>query len=196
MSGPGSGINPSKFQSIYTVGGYNDGQIQHVNCGNLNSATEPSQACLTPAIPKDSTRAAIVAACRRTYNDSSGKVEDVCERDKLSNTVQAEVGDDGYMRGMFLYAPFSTITINGDPAFDTGWDSQDLDQGRPQVAAAVWAHRLVFKYRTTELYVPGFNAEFFGMETSRDARYKPQDGFDYVARGITGRSLFSIPRLP
>jgi len=197
MASPGTGLNPFNFRSIYTVGGYNDGQIQHVNCGN--SATDPSKACLTPAKPEESTRAAIVSACKRQYNNSSGKVEDLCEREKRANTVSAEVGDDGYMRGMFLYAPFSTITVYGDPTVNTGWDSQDLDQGRPQIAAAVWAHRLRFVSRTTELYVPGVNAEFFGMETSRDDRYTPGNDFpffDYVARGITGRSLFSIPKLP
>lgn len=194
MGSPGTGLSHNNFRSIYTVGGYNDGQIQHVNCGN--SATDPNKACLTPAKPEESTRAAIVSACKRHYNASSGKVEDLCERDKRANTVSAEVGDDGYMRGMFLYTPFSTITVYGDPTVDTGWDSQDLDQGRPQIAAAVWAHRLRFVSRTTELYVPGVNAEFFGMETSRDDRYTPPRQFDFVARGITGRSLFSIPKLP
>jgi hypothetical protein len=77
---------------------------------------------------------------------------------------------------------------------DTGWDKEDLDQGRPQIAAAVWAHRLRFVNRTTEIYVPGNNADFFGLETSWDDRYTPRFTFDYLARGITGQSLFSLPK--
>jgi hypothetical protein len=186
-----NGLSPSGFRSIYTVGGYNDGQIQHVNCGVRSSA---DQACLTPADPKISTRAAIISACERAYNQVKDTVEDTCERDKRTSRVFAEVGDDGYMRGLFLFAPFSNVTVYGDPTVDTGWDQQDLDQGRPQIAAAVWAHRLRFVSRTTEIYVPGRNAEFFGFETSWDDRYAPHFSFDYVARGITGQSLFSLSK--
>ena len=186
-----NGLSPLGFRSLYTVGGYNDGQIQHVNCGTRTSA---NQACVTPADPKISTRASIVSACRREYSEAKKIVEDTCERDKRSSTVFAEVGDDGYMRGLFLFAPFSTVTIYGDPTVDTGWDKEDLDQGRPQIAAAVWAHRLRFVNRTTEIYVPGNNADFFGLETSWDDRYTPRFTFDYLARGITGQSLFSLPK--
>jgi hypothetical protein len=187
-----NGLTPFGFRSIYSVGGYNDGQVQHVNCGNTSSSVS-NTACLTPADPKDSTRAAIVSSCKRQYNKQTGKVDDLCDTERRNNSVSAEIGDDGYMRGMFLYAPFSTITVYGDPTVDSGWDKEDLDQGRPQIAAAVWAHRLRFVNRTTELYVPGVNAEFFGMETSSDDRYTPKFTFDYVARGTTGRSLFQIP---
>lgn len=187
-----NGDSPGAFSSIYTVGGYNDGQIQHVNCGN-SSTINAGNACLTPAKPEISTRAAIVAACKRKFNVNTGKVDDLCDTERRSNTVSAQIGDDGYMRGMFIYAPYSTISIYGDPTVDSAWDKEDLDQGRPQMAAAVWAHRLRFVYRTTELYVPGVNADFFGMETSNDDRYTPTFTFDYVARGITRRSLFQIP---
>jgi hypothetical protein len=188
-----NGDLPSTFSSIYTVGGYNDGQIQHVNCGN-SSTSSAGDACLTRAKPEISTRAAIVSACKRKFNENTGKVDDLCDTERRSNTVSAQIGDDGYMRGMFIYAPYSTISIYGDPTFDSGWDKEDLDQGRPQMAAAVWAHRLRFVYRTTELYIPGVNAEFFGMETSNNDRYTPTFTFDYVARGTTGRSLFQIPK--
>lgn len=186
-----NGLSPFGFRSIYTVGGYNDGQIQHVNCGNRDSADQ--EACLTPADSSISTRSAIVSGCKREFNQVKNSVEDTCQRDRRSSTVFAEVGDDGYMRGMFLYAPYSTITVYGDPTVGTSWDDQDLDQGRPQIAAAVWTHRLRFVNRSTEIYVPGVNADFFGMETSRDDRYAPNFTFDYVARGTTGRSLFQVP---
>ena len=186
-----NGLSPFGFRSIYTVGGYNDGQIQHVNCGNRGSADQ--EACLTPADSSISTRSAIVSGCKREFNQVKNSVEDTCQRDRRSSTVFAEVGDDGYMRGMFLYAPYSTITVYGDPTVGTSWDDQDLDQGRPQIAAAVWTHRLRFVNRSTEVYVPGVNADFFGMETSRDDRYAPNFTFDYVARGTTGRSLFQVP---
>jgi len=185
-----NGLSPFGFRSIYSVGGYNDGQIQHVNCGNRDSS---DQACLTPADPSISTRSAIVSGCKREFNEVKKTVEDTCQRDRRSSTVFAEVGDDGYMRGMFLYAPFSTLTVYGDPTTGSSWDDQDLDQGRPQIAAAVWAHRLRFVNRSTEVYVPGVNADFFGMETSKDDRYTPNFTFDYVARGTTGRSLFQVP---
>lgn len=185
-----NGLSPLGFRSLYTVGGYNDGQIQHVNCG---SRDDTSQACLTPAEPKISTRASIVSACTRTYNASEKKVEDLCQNPKQprSSTVAGEIGDDGYMRGLFFFAPHSTLTVYGDPTVDSDWDSLDLDQGRPQVAAAVWVHRLRFMNRTTEIYVPGPNADFFGLETSWDTRYTPKFTFDFVARGISGRSLFA-----
>lgn len=186
-----NGLSPLGFRSIYTVGGYNDGQIQQVNCGNRTSNDE---ACLTPADPDLSTRASIVSSCKRSHNKQTGNVDDLCQTQNRSNAVSAEVGDDGFMRGLFLYAPYSTITVFGDPTVNSGWDSQDLDQGRPQIAAAVWAHRLRFVNRTTEIYVPGTNAQFFGMETSKDDRYTPIASFDYVARGITRRSLFTIPQ--
>ena len=186
-----NGLSPFGFRSIYTVGGYNDGQIQHVNCGNRGSADQ--EACLTPADSSISTRSAIVSGCKKEFNQVKNSVEDTCQRDRRSSTVFAEVGDDGYMRGMFLYAPYSTITVYGDPTTGSSWDDQDLDQGRPQIAAAVWTHRLRFVNRSTEIYVPGVNADFFGMETSRDDRYAPNFTFDYVARGTTGRSLFQVP---
>lgn len=187
-----NGDSPNRFSSIYTVGGYNDGQIQHVNCGNSKDSSA-GNACLTPAEPKISTRAAIASACKRRFNEQNGKVEDLCDINRKANTVSAQIGDDGYMRGMFIYAPYSSLSIFGDPTVDSGWDKEDLDQGRPQIAAAVWVHRLAFRNRTTELYVPGENAEFFGMETSNDSRYTPRITFDYVARGTTGRSLFQVP---
>jgi len=41
--------------------------------------------------------------------------------------------------------------------------------------------------------VPGEDAEFFGLETNPDDRFRPPF-FDYIARSITSSSLFR--RLP
>ena len=112
---------------------------------------------------------------------------DTCSRDSRSSEVSADIGDDGYVRGIFLYAPNSTITLLGDPNPN---DDGDAAQGKPQLAAAVWAHQLRFQGRTTQIYVPGRDPEFFGLQTTYDARWTPRFTFDYVARAVTGGSLF------
>jgi hypothetical protein len=58
---------------------------------------------------------------------------------------------------------------------------------------AVWVDNIRFTNRTTQLYVPGEDAEFFGLETNPDDRFRPPF-FDYIARSITSSSLFR--RLP
>ena len=184
-----NGLDPSTFKPIYTTGGYNDGQIQHVYCGESNGSapTSDDMACVKTVPPEISTRAAIVSACRRDFDSVNQRVIDTCSRDSRSSEVSADIGDDGYVRGIFLYAPNSTITLLGDPNPN---DDGDAAQGKPQLAAAVWAHQLRFQGRTTQIYVPGRDPEFFGLQTTYDARWTPRFTFDYVARAVTGGSLF------
>lgn len=184
-----NGIDPSAFKPIYTTGGYNDGQIQHVYCGERNGSAPPSddQACVKTVPPEISTRAAIVSACRREFDSANQQVIDTCIRDSRPSEVSADIGDDGYVRGVFLYTPNSAISLLGDPNPN---DDGDAAQGKPQLAAAVWAHQLRFQGRTTQIYVPGRDPEFFGLQTTYDARWTPRFSFDYVARAVTAGSLF------
>lgn len=184
-----NGLFPTNFKPIYTTGGYNDGQIQHVYCGDRNGSAPPSddKACVE-TVPADiSTRAAIVSACRREFDTANQRVIDTCTRDSRPSEVGADIGDDGFVRGLFIFAPNSTITLFGDPNPN---DDGDAAQGKPQLAAAVWAHQLRFEGRTTQIYVPGRDPEFFGLQTTYDARWTPRFTFDYVARAVTGGSLF------
>lgn len=177
--------NHNAYTALFTSGRYDDGQIQHVYCGPVNGKTPPgsNQACADKAPAEITSRAAIVSACRRRFNQDLGKAEEDCRLPDNTNSVTATIADDGFVRDMFLFMPNSTITISGDPFGD------NEAQGKPQVAAVVWADRLQFINRSTELYVPGENAQFFGLETSPDDRYNPLI-FDYIARSITSSFLF------
>jgi hypothetical protein len=177
------------YTAIFTPGRYDDGQIQHVYCGPRNGLTPPGAggACATKAPAEITSRAAIVSACRRRFNQEVGKAEEDCRGPNDTNAVNMMIGDDGFVRDLFMFMPNSTITISGDP-FGT-----NEAQGKPQVAAAVWVDNIRFTNRTTQLYVPGEDAEFFGLETNPDDRFRPPF-FDYIARSITSSSLFR--RLP
>ena len=177
------------YTAIFTPGRYDDGQIQHVYCGPRNGLTPPGAggACATKAPAEITSRSAIVSACRRRFNQELGKAEEDCRGPNDTNSVNMMIGDDGFVRDLFMFMPNSTITISGDP-FGT-----NEAQGKPQVAAAVWVDNIRFTNRTTQLYVPGEDAEFFGLETNPDDRFRPPF-FDYIARSITSSSLFR--RLP
>jgi hypothetical protein len=175
------------YAAIFTPGRYDDGQIQHVYCGPVNGKNPPgaSEACATAAPAEITSRAAIVSACRRIFEN--GQVKEDCKGPNDTNTVNMMIGDDGFVRDLFLFMPNSSITISGDP-----FGSNEA-QGKPQVAAAVWVDRLRFTNRATQLYVPGEDAEFYGLETNPDDKFRPPF-FDYIARSITSSSLFR--RLP
>jgi len=194
-------FTPPAYQAIYTVGNFNDGQIQHVYCGSRNGQKPKtgSEACTEKAPSEITSRTAIVSACRRKFNQELKRAEEDCSQTvdddpkNNINKVNAVIGDDGFVRDLFFFMPNSKLTIEGDPFGD------DDAQGKPQVAAALWVNDLEFtndpelKERKTEIYVPGPNAEFFGLQTSLEDPYTPRIRFDYIARNITNSLLFFRP---
>jgi len=179
-------FTPPDYRAIYTVGNFNDGQIQHVYCDSPSD----TQACTREAPFERTSQASIISACRRKFNQEKRIAEEDCQgrgpdgRPNGTNTVNAVIGDDGFVRDVFFYMPNSTLTINGDPV-----DENDA-QGKPQVAAAVWVDNLEFNGRSTELWAPGGRDDFYGLEISPlQARYTPVI-FDYIARNVTNSFLF------
>ena len=165
---------PSNFAPIYTVGGYNDGQIQHVRCAPY---TNEAQACVTASQSMASmSRAAIIS-----------DLVDSPASDRMKYT--GLIGDDGFVRDVFFWMPKASLNLAGDPnIFDTGGDAP---QGKPQLAAGLWLNVLRFTLRPTQVYVPSANDQFFPYLRSPNDRLRAIV-FDSVARSSTITSLFQL----
>lgn len=110
---------PSNFAPIYTVGGYNDGQIQHVLCNEYSSA---SFACT------DSSKA-------ERQMSRAGIYSNIINQASNANSYSALIGDDGFVRDIFFWMPAASFHIAGDPNIrDVGGDAP---QGKPQVSAGI-----------------------------------------------------------
>jgi hypothetical protein len=164
---------PSNFAPIYTVGGYNDGQIQHVRCApyasEANACVDASQSMASMS------RAAIISDLENTPDDRA--------------EYTALIGDDGFVRDVFFWMPKASLNLAGDPnIFDTGGDAP---QGKPQLSAGLWLNVLRFTLRPTQVYVPSENDEFFPYLRSPNDRLRAVI-FDWVARSSTTTSLFQL----
>jgi hypothetical protein len=119
---------------INLVGGFDDGQIQHVSCP---SSLPAGEACTVKASPDDSTRAVI-------YSDAAMAINS---------------GDDGFIRDLFIYAPRGTLNLlsdndNTDNAFRPNYRGSmwinNLVMGRSNRSTYI-----------TQLDVPPFSNSFF-----------------------------------
>ena len=166
---------PSNFAPIYTVGGYNDGQIQHVRCSPYASEAD---ACVDKSQSVASmSRAAIISDLENNPVDRTD--------------YTALIGDDGFVRDVFFWMPYASLHLAGDPnIFDTGGDAP---QGKPQLSAGLWLNNLRFSRRTTQVYVPSADDEFYPYMRSPNDRLRSVV-FDWVARSSTITSLFQ--RIP
>jgi hypothetical protein len=162
---------PSNFAPIYTVGGYNDGQIQHVQC---EPYTDVGTACVDESKASSAmTRAEIISDLANTATNLSD--------------YTALIGDDGFVRDVFFWMPKASFHLAGDPNLvDTGGDAP---QGKPQLSAGLWLNTLRFTRRTSELYLPSAVDQFFPFLLTPNDRLVAIV-YDWVARSSTITSLF------
>jgi hypothetical protein len=149
--------------NITTVNNWDDGQIQHVKCA---TPTTGNTACATRALPDDSSRAAIYS----------------------NREINVQVGDDGYIRDLFMYLPYGTLTLREDPDFD------DNPFGMPNYRGSLWVNNLSMGTGNrpgynTQIAVPPLSGSFFGLTNSAAQPFRLPI-FDWVARSSSSTSLF------
>ncbi|PZU98069.1 hypothetical protein [Cyanobium sp. ULC084] len=149
--------------NVTTVNNWDDGQIQHVKCA---TPTSGNTACATRALPDDSSRAAIYS----------------------NRQINVQVGDDGYIRDLFMYLPYGTLTLREDP------DSDDNPFGMPNYRGSLWVNNLSMGTGAragynTQIAVPPLSGSFYGLTNSAAQPFRLPI-FDWVARSSASTSLF------
>lgn len=151
---------------ITTVGGYDDGQIQHVYCSTIPVSTA---ACATKANPANVARAGI-------YSDKN---------------INLSIGDDGFVRDLFVYLPYGTLDLHSDPNnYDNAW-------GMPNFSGAAWINTLSMGANNptnmTQLAVPPSSSAFYGLGNAGSSASNPFSSitiYEWVARSPSALSLF------
>jgi hypothetical protein len=150
---------------ICTQAGYDDGQIQHLYCKTPPGDTSP---CGTPADPDNSPRVTL-------YSDT---------------TVNLKIGDDGFIRDLFVYMPKGTLTLAEDP-FEA-----DNAYGAPNYRGALWIDQLYMGTNSsinkqTQIAVPPFSSSFTGIgRPTIDNPFRLMPFYEWIVRGSAYRSLF------
>jgi len=149
--------------NVTTVNNWDDGQIQHVKCA---TPTSGNTACATRALPDDSSRAAIYS----------------------NRQINVQVGDDGYIRDLFMYLPYGTLTLREDP------DADDNPFGMPNYRGSLWVNNLSMGTGNrpgynTQIAVPPLSGSFYGLTNSAAQPFRLPI-FDWVARSSSSTSLF------
>ena len=149
--------------NVTTVNNWDDGQIQHVKCATPPTA---ATACATRALPDDSSRAAIYS----------------------NRQINVQVGDDGYIRDLFMYLPYGTLTLREDP------DASNNPFGMPNYRGSLWVNNLSMGTGNrpgynTQIAVPPLSGSFFGLTNSAAQPFRLPI-FDWVARSSSSTSLF------
>lgn len=146
---------------ITTVDNWDDGQIQHVKCASPTDAT----ACATKALPDDVPRVAL-------YSNQATTIS---------------VGDDGFIRDIFVYFPFGTLDLRSDP------DASNNAFGMPNFRGAAWLNTLSMgannSANSTQIAVPPASNTFFGFGNSANSPFSFLI-YEWVARSPTATSLF------
>jgi hypothetical protein len=165
---PASGVVPGDMvtnEVICTQAGYDDGQIQHLFCSTSPNITTP---CSTPADPDNSARATF-------YSDTS---------------INIKIGDDGYLRDLFVYMPKGSLTLAEDPY------RTDNAYGVPNYRGSLWINNLfmglgINANNRTQIDAPPFSANFQGFGTPTiDNPFRLMPFYEWIVRGSSIRSLF------
>lgn len=99
------------IETICTQAGFNDGQIQHLHC---STAPNDSSPCNLRAAPDNAARAGL-------YSDAP---------------INLKVGDDGYVRDLFVYMPKGSLILAEDPY------TVDNAFGLPNYRGPLWINNL------------------------------------------------------
>jgi hypothetical protein len=168
----------SEFAPIYTVGGYNDGQIQHVLCDPAKY-TSVNFACT------DTSKSSLEMARAEVISDIVN--EGISGQNVNSQDYAALIGDDGFVRDLFFWLPNASFHMAGDPTLlDAGGD---LAQGKPQLSAGLWVNTFRFTRQSSEIYLPSRANPFFPYLLSLDDRLAAVV-HDWMARTSSFTSLF------
>ncbi len=168
----------SEYAPIYTVGGYNDGQIQHVHCNKSEFATVNFACTRTDLAAAEMARAEIISNISNTG---------ITSPDDSSQDYAALIGDDGFVRDLFFWMPKASFHLAGDPTtMDAGGD---LAQGKPQLSAGMWVNTFRFVRQSSELYLPSRKDKFFPFLLSTNDRLAAPI-HDWIARSASVTSLF------
>jgi hypothetical protein len=156
--------NPTQ-DAICTQSGYDDGQIQHLYCATPPSDSNP---CATKADPDDAPRAVL-------YSDT---------------TTSLKIGDDGFIRDLFVYMPKGTLTLAEDPNF------ADNAFGAPNFRGPLWIDNLsmgtgINASNQTQINAPAFSSTFQGLGTPTiDNPFRLLPFFEWIVRGSSLRILY------
>jgi hypothetical protein len=163
--------NPTQ-DAICLQNGDDDGQIQHVYCSTPPSDATP---CFTPADP-DNARADPDNAPRATlYSDT---------------TVSLKIGDDGFIRDLFIYMPKGTLILAEDP------DNVDNAYSVPNYRGPLWIDNLSMGSglndgNQTQIAAPAFSSTFQGLGTPTvDNPFRLLPFFEWIVRGSSVRSIY------
>ncbi len=160
--------------SVDNVGGGNaDGQLQQVYCTSPSASTP----CGTKAGANFTNRATVIS------NDNV-------------SPITIGIGDDGYMRDFFVYAPFATFLLNNpqDSTAAVGSVEYNFDQAIfPYYQGTLWVNNLQFQSNTsntgrTWLAVPGGSLNAYTLGTSNSLFSLPV--YDWAARSSNTTSLY------
>ncbi len=157
--------DPPTQDAICTQYRYDDGQIQHLYC-----ATPPDDSipCGTKALPDNAPRAAL-------YSDT---------------TTSLKIGDDGFIRDLFIYMPRGTLTLAEDP------NRVDNAYGVPNFRGPLWINNLSMGAGINPTYqiqiaAPAFSSSFQGLGTpSIDNPFRLLPFFEWIVRGSSLRNLY------
>ncbi len=151
--------------AICTQSRYDDGQIQHLYCATLPNDDTP---CATKAPPDDAPRATLYS----------------------NTTTSLKIGDDGFIRDLFIYMPKGTLTLAEDP------NRLSNPYGVPNYRGLLWIDNLSMgagingSYQT-QLAAPAFSSSFQGLGTPTiDNPFRLLPFFDWIVRGSSVRSLY------
>jgi hypothetical protein len=154
--------NPTQ-DAICVQNGDDDGQIQHVYCSTPNDA----RPCSTQADPDNAPRATL-------YSDTS---------------ISLKIGDDGFIRDLFVYLPKGTLTLAEDPANAVN------SYGAPNYRGPLWIDNLAMGSgindgNQTQIAAPAFSSNFQGLGTpTNDTTFRLLPFFEWIVRGSSWRSI-------
>jgi hypothetical protein len=156
------GVNQTQ-DAICVQNGYDDGQIQHVYCTTPSDTTP----CGTRADPDNAPRATLYS----------------------NTTVSLTIGDDGFIRDLFIYMPKGTLTLAEDPA-------NAVNASAPNYRGPLWIDNLSMGSglndgNQTQIAAPAFSSTFQGLGTPTvDNPLRLLPFFEWIVRGSSLRSLY------
>jgi hypothetical protein len=173
----------SDYAPIYTIGGYNDGQILHVYCPDKAGSSSDTNICVEPVTGAQRSNQAASNMTRAEI------LSDIRNAPDNRGDYAVLLGDDGFVRDLFFWMPSASFHIAGDPRILDLFG--DVPQGKPQVSAGLWLNKLAFVRRTSQLYLPSPRDNYFPFLLT------PQDRLsavvhDWVARSATVSSLYQL----
>jgi hypothetical protein len=104
--------------------------------------------------------------------------------------VSLKIGDDGFIRDLFIYMPRGTLTLAEDPFLENN------AYGVPNYRGPLWINNLsmgagINSAYQTQIAAPAFSSSFQGLSTpSFDNPFRLVPFFEWIVRGSSLRNLY------